>query len=312
MLTLSTLAGLFAFVIYSPPSITVLVSNHRMENTSTLQDRIYLLSNQAVLHDAVISLSHPITFTTDRVAILFKLKHLLSKITTDASTISPARIAFYFHHTEPQWQCIVKHICHCVLKNINSSTATSITNIVSSQEIQVSLHLLKAILLVWPPSIKWQSPNLLIPRICMATSVIGVLKMSTRENQSLQLLVVDVVMAYACALKIVKCYTIKDSTDTGSKDSTDSKDNTDRTDSTHSRGKIKQEMANEMDIEISKMISNTFERLSGCCAFEMDQSNVYDPHQQKKQQRNMAMFVNVFEELVCSSKSYIESNQVVW
>ena len=57
----------------------------------------------------------------------------------------------------------------------------------------------------------------------------------------------------------VKYYTIKDSTDTGSKDSTDSKDNTDRTDSTHSRGKIKQEMANEMDIE---MVQNTFKNLA--------------------------------------------------
>jgi hypothetical protein len=259
-----------------------------MNRTENLHDRIYLLTHRATLHDAVVALSHPITFSLDRINELRRIISLAALLTSDASTMSPARLTYYFQHTEEKWRAVFEQVCQRTLcgnttEHTAATTATAATvataasallveedevvDVVSSEELLLSLQLLKSVFLLWPPSCQWQPPNLLLPRIFAAGSGMEV-QLPHRTLQILRLTVVDVVMAFVSATKTVHFYY-----DGYSKDSVN------KIESLH------------IDAKLKTILSQTFAKLSPCCSFVMDQSAVYDPHQKKKQQRSINAFL---------------------
>ena len=289
-----------------------------MNTAANLQDRIYLLKRSAPLLDAVVELGHPITFATDRTLALRQVFMLSQTLTFEASTLSPARIAYYFHKTIQEWQTLFQHLCQHTLRPpavVTSNPDIDLALAVSNDERTVGLQLLKSVLLLWPPSCQWQPPNTLLPRIFVASSQIKPLL----EAEALQLLIVDVVMAWSCASRTFKCYQ-GGGADEGAEGGGDgTNDETKRsnedlaclhsvlgspsvalattaTTATTSVSSWNDSML-AMKPKLQRLVHQTFTSLSTCCTFLADQSNVFDPNQMKKQKRNRLEFLNAFRAL---------------
>ena len=237
-----------------------------------LNNQTYLLTRSAPLHDAMKELSHSITFTFDRCIAFQQLLSLTATMTTEAATLSPARLAYYFAATEMYWVSLFEHIC-----NLTLSPAVTTNNLAldpSHEEKTVGLQLLKSVLLLWPPSCQWQSSNILLPRVFTAAASSRSSSVPRLELQTLQLTVVDVVLAFACAAKRSSCYRKKEVEKEVEKEKVD-------TTSSNVPG-VQSGTPLEILPELRDLLDQTFTKLSWCCTFFMDQSEVYDPLQMEK------------------------------
>lgn len=254
-----------------------------------LQDQIYLLKRSAPLHDAIKHLNYTITFTNERTFELNSILLLTETIIQEASTLSPARLAYYFQHTLAEWKAMFHHICHNTL--LPPTIINDVDLDVSFEERLIGLKLIKSLLLLWPPSCEWESPNILLPRAFLASSNHDVLQPKS-DVESMKVLIVDVMLAWCCASKTVGCYS-----------NTTKKKELKEEVGGRGRGSNKEEKeecvvpANNISSELSLLANTTFHNLSFCCTFCNDQSNIFDPNQIKKQKRNRIQFLNVFKDL---------------
>ena len=252
-----------------------------------LNNQTYLLTRSAPLHDAMKELSHSITFTFDRVIAFQQLLSLTATMTTEAATLSPSRLAYYFAATEMYWVSLFGHICNLTLSP--AVTTNDVALDPSHEEKTVGLQLLKSVLLLWPPSCQWQSSNVLLPRVFTAAVSSRSSSVPRLELQTLQLTVVDVVLAFACAAKRSSCYRKKEE---------EVEVEVEKVDTTSSNIPGAQSGTTlEILPELRDLLHQTFTKLSWCCTFLLDQSEVYDPLQKKKQNKNISACLSWFEEL---------------
>ena len=286
--------------------------------TAHFQDQVYLLKRSAPLYDTVRDLNHTTTFANDRIVAFQTVLKLTTTLFTEAATESPARLAYYFQHTAKDWTFIVQHICHHTLRPTSSANTTDIDFDVSFQERHLGLHLLKSILLLWPPSCQWESPNLLLPRIFTASANARRDRMPRLDIESMQLMIVDVVLAWCCASKTVVCYRPAQPVALVDDEASDNQTTTVNDGGTNysehegpapegqqasKTGKNATTVAVDetnlmtMTTELSQLVHQTFLSLSSCCTFLNDPSNMFDPTQLRKQQRNKFQFFKAFEGL---------------
>lgn len=287
--------------------------------TAHFQDQVYLLKRSAPLYDTVRDLNHTTTFANDRIVAFQTVLKLTTTLFNEAATESPARLAYYFQHTAKDWIFIVHHICHHTLRPTSANT-TDIDFDVSFEERHLGLHLLKSILLLWPPSCQWELPDLLLPRIFTASANARRERIPRLEIESMKLMIVDVVLAWCCASKTVVCYRPPaQPVALMGYEASDKQTNTDNScGSNYSEhegpapegqqesktGKnvttavaVDKTNLMTMTTELSQLVHQTFQSLSSCCTFLNDPSNMFDPTQLKKQHRNKLQFLKAFEGL---------------